>query len=207
MKLPKAYKYGLLNVAVILLLLASLIYLRGYCCFSSNFNFIVDQKAEDFLSQQKQRQSAVTSFKYDVNNITSYQAYILGIDDISFYKLQDFLKKGNLIYNLNQFQEVTNLDSLLLDSIAADLRFPKKNISTKKYLKKPKVLVVQKEDINTVTSEKLFAKDKLPSVIANRIVKYRKYLGGYSNMSQLAKVYDILPKHLEILNQNYKVVK
>ena len=100
-----------------------------------------------------------------------------------------------------------NLDSLLLDSIAADLRFPKKIFSTKKPLKKSNILVVAKEDINTVTSKKLFAKDKLPSIIANRIVKYRKYLGGYSNMSQLAKVYDILPKHLEILNQNYKVVK
>ena len=207
MKLPKAYKYGLFNIVVILLLLSFLLYLRGYYSFSSNFNFVVDQKAEDFLSQQKQRQSAVSSFKYDVNNLTPYQAYILGVDDISFSKLQDFSKKGNLIYNLNQFQEVTNLDSILLDSISGKLRFPKKNISAEKYLKKPKVLVAEKEDINTATSEKLFAKDKLPSVIANRIVKYRKYLGGYSNMSQLAKVYDILPKHLEILNQNYKVVK
>ena len=207
MKLPKAYKYGLFNIVVILLLLAFLFYLRGYYSFSSNFNFVVDQKAEDFLSQQKQRQSAVSSFKYDVNNLTAYQAYILGVDDISFSKLQDFSKKGNLIYNLNQFQEITNLDSLLLDSIAANLRFAKKNYSTEKPLKKSNILVVAKEDINTVTSKKLFAKDKLPSEIANRIVKYRKYLGGYSNMSQLAKVYDILPKHLEILNQNYKVVK
>jgi len=206
-ELTSQYKSGIIKLAALI----------GLLCFfvmGSNFlpktepSFILDEEAQCFLDNQElilEDEAEKNKYTYYVNSISDYQGYQLGLSVSEIDKFLAFRNKGGKIYSLIQFKKITGIGQLKLDSIKSQLVFPRskiKHISAEE-LKNRKVI---KYDLNKVTSAQLYSKLKLPSMIANRVIKFRKYINGYRSMEQLTDVYDITENHLELINKYCKIL-
>lgn len=211
MELTNQYKSGLLKLATLLGLLCFFIMLSHWWPRSEP-SLILDKEGQCFIDNQElilAEAKPKKDYTYYVNSITDYGGYRLGLSLKQLDNLFTYREKGNKIYTLKEFQKVSEIDSVKLDSIKHLLVFPKYRPKKKQRTKVNKKLsnTKVKRDINKVNSAELYAKLGFPSIIANRVVKYRKHLKGFSSMEQLKKVYDITDDQLEKLNLYYTVVE
>ena len=207
--LTTQYKRGILNIAVLIGLLCFFVFILKLIPVSES-EFLLNEEEQCFIENQKLIQSEPKKqYTYYVNSISDFGGYQLGLSVSEINNLLSFREKGNRIYDLKQFQEITGINNIRLDSIKHLLVFPrkkkiiKKNTSKKKKVKKVSV----KRDINTVSSQELYARLKFPSKIANRIINYRKSLTKFEKMEQLKNVYDISNEQIEELNTYYEIKK
>lgn len=211
MELTNQYKSGLLKLATLLGLLCFFIMLSHWWPRSEP-TLILDEEAQCFVDNQElilAEAKPKNNYTYYVNSITDYGGYRLGLSLKQLDNLFAYREKGNKIYTLKEFQKISEIDSVKLDSIKHLLVFPKYRPKKKYRVKVNKMLsnTKVKRDINKVNSAELYAKLGFPSIIANRVIKYRKHLKGFSSMEQLKKVYDITDDQLEKLNLYYKVIE
>ena len=210
MELTNQYKSGLLKLAALLGLLCFFIMLSNWWPRSES-SLVLDEEAQCFIENQELILTEVKpqkKYTYYVNSITDYGGYQLGLSLEELDNLFAYRKKGNKIYTVEEFQKISGINVAKLDSIKHLLVFPKYRPEKKQRAKVKKAFSNSqvKRDINQVSSAELYAKLNFPSVIANRIIKYRKHLKGFRSMEQLKNVYDITEAQLEQLNKYYKVV-
>ncbi len=207
--LTTQYKKGIIKLAALIGLL---------CCFIMGSKFIKSQEPAFLLNEEGQcfidnqryiqeEESVKKKYKYYINSINDFQAYQLGLSVEQIDRLFAYRNSNKSIYTLEDFKNIIKANVVQLDTIKDQLVFAvkKKTVKHKKVLEEKNAISFKKLDINKVTSAQLYVKLKLPSIIANRIIKYRKSLKGFKSMDQLKNVYDITEEHLELLNINYKI--
>ena len=210
MELTNQYKSGLLKLAALLGLLCFFIML-SYWWPRSQPSLVLDEEAQCFVSNQELILTEVQpkkKYTYYVNSINDYAGYRLGLSLTELDNLFNYREKGSKIYTLKEFQEISKIDGAKLDSIKHLLVFPKYRPKKKSSTNVIKPLANKSYgyDINKVTSGQLYMKLGLPSVIANRIIKYRNRLKVFRSMEELEDVYDITETHLNLLKTHCKVV-
>jgi len=174
-------------------------------------NVFVNSKKEEILAFQKEIDSLKLIeiekrkpkiYPFNPSFITDYKGYKLGMNIKEIDKLHAFRKKGKYINSVKQFQEVTGISDSLLSVISPYFKFPdwvvkkqsRKNSRTiesenSSSNPKEKVFPDSKIDLNLATSEQLQKIRGIGAKLAERILKYRKVLHGYSFDNQLYEVW------------------
>jgi len=211
LKINTIQKNGILQLAIILGFLFILLFIKNKLPNNTS-QIVLDKKLQAELDKQKlafsEKQNAFIKTYY-VNAINDFSGYQLGLSTKQINTLFSYKKSGKLIYNLNEFQKIINADSAQLSILKNKLRFPKKKFTTKipskVFLSKKESSTIKKFDLNKITAIQLEKELKLPSFIAKRIVRFRKYLNGYKNINQIEKVYSILPYQIERVKKHCTV--
>lgn len=181
-----------------------------------------------FFPSQKMVQNTSTSFKqnlfyFDPNSIDSAHALLLGMGPRQVATLMHYRNKGGRFYKK---QDLFKLYGLSKDIIEKLLPYVVINTQTRPntfnqhYRYKIKIDTKNrvstyvntnnwKLDINTASEKQWIQLAKFNSSIAGNIIRYRNYLGGFTNLNQLKKVYGLteneffrIVPHLKIENIN-----
>ena len=168
------------------------------------------KRERDSLLKLKQSKKKTILFPFNPNYLTDYKGYQLGMSLAEIDKLYKFRASGSFVNSIKEFQEVTDVSDALLDSIQSYFKFPvfvRPDKKPETFLAKGKIKTPSiKSDINVATVSDL---EKLPGIgktLANRIVNYRKKLGGYFLESQLNEVWNLESSTLITLLEHYTII-
>lgn len=199
--LTKPRSYAILLLAAILLLYSFLLEILSY---ETTAPLAVGEMErhqafiDSMIGAQKKRNNIIHPF--NPNYLTDYRAYVLGIEKNTIDRLFAFRKSGKFINSAAEFKRITQMEDSLFEAIKPFLKFP----NFTKY-KKEKVFKNLKKDINEVEEFDFLKVKGIGKVLSSRIVKYRKYIKGFSTLDQLYEVYgwdslvvDNVKNHFEI---------
>ncbi len=142
-----------------------------------------------------------TLFNFDPNQASHAQLEKLGFTTKQINALKNYIKAGGRLYKKEDVKKIYGISpqqyNTLLPYIKIDDQKPEG--STNKYLKhqatQPKEAKKENQkvriDINTAEPETLQKLYGIGPVFAERIIKYRKLLGGFYNTQQLLEVYGL----------------
>ena len=137
-------------------------------------------------------------FPFNPSFLTDYKGYQLGMSTDEIDRLLSHRSQGNYINSTEQFQEVTQVSDSLLNAISPYFKFPDwiQNPKTKKkYSPNTKNSDEDKnylqQDLNSATAEELMVIKGIGPTLAQRIIKYRNLLQGYSMNDQLYEVWNL----------------
>jgi len=151
-------------------------------------------------------------YPFNPSFITDYKGYKLGMSTKEIDRLLAHRNKGLYINSSKQFQSVTKISDSLLALLSPQFKFPdwisKKKTYKKKYSKVDtrEPLNIEKQDLNTVSIDKLREIYGIGEKLSVRIVKYRTSISGFQNDYQLAKVYGLKPEVIVKILQRYTVL-
>lgn len=193
-------KNGIIQLAILLLLLSVFFYVRNTkASVSSDLALNIEAQCwlenEKAITQENQRPNEI--FNYHVNTLNDYRAYEIGMQIAEIDRYLSHKKSGKSIYTEKEFLSVTQMPSERFDSIKNRLRFSEVTYKpVKKSPNKPRRI-----DLNKITVNDLlrlgFRKE-----IAFRVINYRKHLGDYKNLNQLNNVYEISSTELKKLKES-----
>ena len=151
-------------------------------------------------STAKSRAEKSNFYPFNPNYLSDYRAYILGMEIYSIDRLMAYRKSGKWIQSAEEFKSVTGIEDTLMASIGPYLIFPKsKKISVQKSKNFSKIGLnrCQASDLKTIygVGEKL----------SRRIIKYRKYLRGFSDMDQLYEVFGLDSSVVERIQKRFEI--
>ena len=133
------------------------------------------------------KKKAIHLFYFDPNTIDSVSALQLGCSTKQYTTLSNFRKKGGRFYTAKDIYKWYGVKPDLLKKLYPFVRIKTVPILTNKYPKKwSKASLL---DINKAEIGDLERLGFIPTKLAERIIKYRSFLGGFSSLGQLQKVY------------------
>ncbi len=148
------------------------------------------------IAEQQKKEYRLQSF--NPNFISDHKGYILGLSTSELDRLHAYRNDKKWINSIADFKKVTQVSDSILSVISPLFKFPewtkKSNIGERrKYAKKkfPVKSYDQKKDLNTVSREELEQSIGLPDFVADRIVKYRNSIGGFTLDIQLEDVHGL----------------
>jgi DNA uptake protein ComE-like DNA-binding protein len=150
----------------------------------------VFQKEVDSLKQISFENTTPKITPFNPNYITDFKGYQLGMNVIEIDKLLAFRKEGRFVNSINEFQEVTGINDSLLKVISPYFKFPNW-VSQLKNTKRVETSSTKIRDINKATVEDFKEIYGIGDVFAERIVKYRDKLQGFSSNDQLFEVWNL----------------
>lgn len=137
-------------------------------------------------------------FPFNPSFLTDFKGYQLGMSTDEIDRLLSHRAQGNYINSTEQFQEVTKVSDSLLKAISPYFKFPdwiQNQKAKKKYSATTKNSEVDKnyiqQDLNSATAEELMVIKGIGPTLAQRIIKYRNLLQGYSMNDQLYEVWNL----------------
>lgn len=129
------------------------------------------------------RKKTVHLFYFDPNTIDSISAIQLGLSTKQYATLSNFRKKGGRFYLAKDIFKWYGVRQDVLKSLYPYVRIKVHPSAFNKYASKRGL------DINLASVSDLVALGFVQSKLANRIIQYRGYLGGYKSLEELKKVY------------------
>ena len=143
-------------------------------------------------------------FNFNPNTATKSDFIRLDLTDRQIDQILNYRNKNGYFYSKSDFSKIYAIDSTTYRRLESFISIPEKQ--KKKYTKKFKNQKYKKKDIakvsieiNTASSLQLQQIYGLWPNLADRIIKYRKALGGFVKKKQLLEVYGIKPeKYQEI---------
>lgn len=126
------------------------------------------------------------------------------------FNIQKYISVGGQIRDEKSLKKIYGIDTNTLSNILPFIIFPEKqekpdSFSFKKSEKKE--FSYAPIDLNTSTEEDL---DKLPGIgltLADRIIKFRNSLGGFTSVDQLKDCYGITPETLEKIKPRLHIIQ
>ena len=155
---------------------------------------------DSMIGAQKKRNNIIHPF--NPNYLTDYRAYVLGIEKNTIDRLFAFRKSGKFINSAAEFKRITQMEDSLFEAIKPFLKFP----NFTKY-KKEKVFKNLKKDINEVEEFDFLKVKGIGKVLSSRIVKYRKYIKGFSTLDQLYEVYGLDSLVVDNVKNHFEIQK
>ena len=201
--LTKPRSYAILLLAAILLLYSFLLEILSY---ETTAPLAVGEMErhqafiDSMIGAQKKRNNIIHPF--NPNYLTDYCAYVLGIDKNTIDRLFSFRKSGKFINSAAEFKRITQMEDSLFEAIKPFLKFP----NFTKY-KKEKVFKNLKKDINEVEEFDFLKVKGIGKVLSSRIVKYRKYIKGFSTLDQLYEVYGLDSLVVDNVKNHFEIQK
>ena len=201
--LTKPRSYAILLLAAILLLYSFLLETLSY---ETTAPLAVGEMErhqafiDSMIGAQKKRNNIIHPF--NPNYLTYYHAYVLGIEKNTIDRLFAFRKSGKFINSAAEFKRITQMEDSLFEAIKPFLKFP----NFTKY-KKEKVFKNLKKDINEVEEFDFLKVKGIGKVLSSRIVKYRKYIKGFSTLDQLYEVYGLDSLAVDNVKNHFEIQK
>jgi DNA uptake protein and related DNA-binding proteins len=158
---------------------------KGWHSFSNNF---------------KSQISSIALFKFDPNKATLEEFQALGFSLKQSQSLLNYRAKGGRFRTKEDFKKSFVVSELQYRQLAAYIVIPTTANDTVK--RRIAQTVFQLVDLNNADTTRLGTLRGVGSAIAQRIVDYRKRLGGFVRNEQLLEVYGIdSSKYLQLRNQ------
>lgn len=201
----KSQRNGVLFLLLIIVLL-QLIY--SFVDFPSNDNqFFSDKETEDLqlkidsLKKIEIETRQPEIYPFNPNYITDYKGAQLGMSLDEIDRLLAFRKQNKFINSVKDFKAVTKVSDSLLQEISPYFKFPKwvveqqqkeknKN-STKLIIGNNDKLKISTTNLNLATAQDFETIEGVNEFLAERIIKYRNRLQGFTFESQLFEVWKL----------------
>ncbi len=126
-------------------------------------------------------------YPFNPNYISSYKAYQLELTPKQYEAILAWRKKGFFFQNLEEFRAITSVSNDWTDTYAPFFKWPK----NKKAVVKPKRKLMQLGELNAATLSDLRKVNGVGEVLSQRILRYKKRLGGFASLDQLHEVYGL----------------
>ena len=133
------------------------------------------------------KKKVIHLFYFDPNTIDSISAIQLGFTPKQFTTVSNFRKKGGKFYTAKDIYKWYGVKLELLNRLYPFVRIKASPGLFKKYSKK--WAKVPRLEINKAEIEDFDRLGFIPTQLAERIIKYRSFLGGFSSLGQVQKVY------------------
>ena len=148
---------------------------------------IVEKAIEDVLDKER-----IVLTEFDPNAANDSTLLSLGFSTRNIKTINNYRNKGGEFFVKEDLKKIYGLDSslyLLLEEYIVISNFEKTIINEKKQaVKSYKRATIE---INSADSSLLLDLPGIGPVFSNRIIKYRKLLGGFSDKKQLLEVYNM----------------
>lgn len=164
------------------------------------------------LNQLDENDNEASSRKTPVTLMTASvdELVAIGFSKKVAFNIQKYISVGGQIKDERSLKKIYGIDTNTLSNILPFIIFPEKqekpdsfsfNKSEKKEFSYAPI------DLNTSTEEDL---DKLPGIgltLADRIIKFRNSLGGFTSVDQLKDCYGITPETLEKIKPRLHIIQ
>lgn len=172
------------------------------------------EKQIDSLKELNKTTKKAIIYPFNPNYITDYKGYVLGMTTEEIDRLHEFRRKNKFINSVSDFKNITKVNDSLLSEISPYFKFPdwvvQKN--RQKTFKKPffnniakKSIEISINDINLASENDFITINGIGSKTAERIVKYRKRLKGFTYSYQLYEVWNVKPEVIEDLLRVFSI--
>ena len=187
---------------------------------SNKYNYEKHNAAKSFTAQQ-----SGPLFYFDPNTMDSITAIRLGIPSRQVITLMRYRNKGGRFYRKEDLAKLYGLKKELVEKLIpyVVIKNVDRNTSYRKMLdynhqKFINRTGIEKEDVNknlnewsidiNIADEKQWAaKTKLSPAIIQNIMRYRNYLGGFTNLNQMKKVYGFTEANYYLLKPHLQLGK
>lgn len=159
------------------------------------------QKQIDSLKLVELERRRPKIYPFNPNYITDYKGYQLGMSTQEIDRLLDYRSKNKFVNSAKEFQKITEVSDSLLGIISPYFKFPswvnakKRNrinsLSTFDNEGKKNKAELSTTDINKATLNDFLFIHQVDDVLAERIVKYREKLQGFSFADQVFEVWGL----------------
>lgn len=161
--------------------------------------------------------ATVKPFYFDPNTIDSMEALRLGIPAKQVNTLLRYRNKGGRFYNKEDIAKLYGLKKELVEKLIPYVVIQNKQ-RNRVYLNKfsstyNKISATYKNeddwsiDINTSDEKQWAMHTKLNAAVIKNIINYRNYLGGFSKLTQIKKVYGFNESDYYVLKPHLKLGK
>lgn len=198
---------------ILYLLGISILVVSAYYFYSNFIKTEVSYEESELRALLAKKENSENQFSKDFqsnkinpNYLKDYSGYLLGFSINEIDALITYRKSGAYITSLEQLQEVTGITDAKLSKIAHRFTFPQLRNRGKKsvfYPRNKKKLI--KKDINKVEIDELLPVYGVGNVLAERIIKYRDFLGGFVEISQLDDVYGLKPEVVQRITEKFEI--
>ncbi|CAA0214399.1 helix-hairpin-helix domain-containing protein [Tenacibaculum maritimum] len=183
-------------------------------------DLIAFQREIDSLREIEKEKRKPKRYSFNPNYITDFKAYKLGMKTEEVDRWLKFRKENQFVNSAKEFQKVTKISDSLLRELAPLFKFPDwvlrkkrraliRSKSTalrgkriKNYLENSVVL----KGLNDVVAMDLETVRGVERKIAERIIKYRKRLKGFTYASQLYEVWGLKKEIADKILEVFKIV-
>ena len=146
-------------------------------------------------------------FNFDPNTIDSITAIRLGIPSRQVITLMRYRNKGGRFYRKEDLAKLYGLKKELVEKLIpyVAIKIFNKNIDRNELVKQEvnKNLSEWSIDINIADEKQWAAKTRLSPAIIQNIMRYRNYLGGFTNLNQMKKVYGLTEANYYLLKPHF----
>ena len=188
-------------------------------------DYLSFQKEIDSLKQIEIEKRKPKIYPFNPSFITDYKGHKLGMNTEEIDKLLAHRKAGKYINSTKEFQQITGVNDSLLAVISPYFKFPdwvtrkhqKPNFNKKSsyvnssrdkaYANKKSIFTGPKTDLNIATAAQLQEVRGIGVRLADRIIKYRGVLQGYSYDDQLYEVWYLDKEVADRVMQRFTVIK
>ncbi|MES2328545.1 MAG: helix-hairpin-helix domain-containing protein [Bacteroidota bacterium] len=170
---------------------------------AKNKTGVVDSSEENMVSLRPTRVEAPPSkkenFPFDPNIISAEEWKRLGLGDKTIRTIVNYRNKGGKFRSAEDIRKIWGFKKEDADRLIPFVRIETAQQEIKQkagtpnpQLQQPATRTKPAEiDINTATAEEWKALPGIGEVLANRIIKFRERIGGFSSMEQFHKTYGI----------------
>lgn len=153
------------------------------------------QRRIDSLKIIEKENSEPKVYPFNPNYLTDYKAYQLGMSTIEIDRLLLFRKQGKFVNSVKDFQGITKVSDSLLNVISPYFKFPdwvvKQQVKKRAREKNIERVSISTTDLNLATVKDLQSINGVNEFLAERIVKYRDRIQGYTYAVQLFEVWKL----------------
>ena len=171
------------------------------------------QSEIDSLKEEKiKKQNKV--FPFNPNFISDYKGERLGMSLEEIDRLHKFREQNKYVNSAEEFQEVTKVSDSLLNIISPYFKFPdwvkkkvpkKQNKSQLQKSEQVSIIVASTNDINKANLKDFTTVNGVGELIAERIIKYRSKLKGFTFKDQLYEVWGLDKGLAREILQNFEI--
>jgi len=156
--------------------------------YKNNYSQLEGEKVDSFLTY------------FDPNKASYDKLIKAGFTSVTAKTLISYRNSGGKFYKPEDLKKIYGLSDTDADRLFATVKFenPVNDSLPKKYGKN---LII---DINLADSAQLVILRGIGPVLAARIIKYRKLIGGYASKEQLKEVYGLSPETFDLIKGSVK---
>lgn len=165
--------------------------------FNTNEYLALNAKIDSLKNLEIEKRKPKT-YPFNPNYITDYKGAQLGMSLDQIDRLHAFRERNKFINSASQFQKITQVSDSLLNAISSYFKFPdwvvkEQQNSVRKSILKEKGSKIKRTttDINLATAKDFETINGVNEYLAERIIKYRKRLNGFSYQNQLLEVWKL----------------
>lgn len=180
--------------------------------FNTNESIALNSKIDSLKNLEAEKRKPKI-YPFNPNYITDYKGAQLGMSIAQIDRLHAFRESNKFINSANQFQKITQVSDSLLNAISPYFKFPdwvvkqQKNSVVKSTVKeKDSKIKRTTTDINFATAKDFQTINGVNEYLAERIIKYRKRLNGFSYQNQLLEVWKLEKTIAQSILNIFKIV-